>query len=121
MNDICQICGRKLVHAPAFTDGTPTFVGYFPCVCSRDVYLKRRLEVLCKTYRKYLEDHLGITDYNIIYKMLFDCITDYCSDITKIPIILITIEEHMYRSVFVVDKEITLSTCLLKILEHLKK
>ena len=70
MNDICQICGRKLVHAPAFTDGTPIFVGYFPCDCSRDVYLKRRAEVQCQTYREYLEDHLGITNYNIIYKAL---------------------------------------------------
>jgi len=33
-NQFCKICGRVLIPAPARFDGVPTFVGFYPCMCS---------------------------------------------------------------------------------------
>lgn len=59
-------------------------------------------------------------DYVSVYKMLFDCVDDYCNNKDNKSDILLDIAEHLYRDVDVVDKEINLSACIIKILKHNK-
>lgn len=58
-------------------------------------------------------------DYTVIYKMLFDSVDEYCDNDNKSDILL-DIAEHLYRDKDVVDKEINLSACIIKIQKHNK-
>ena len=58
-------------------------------------------------------------EYGVVYKMLFDNIDEYCDNNNKSDILL-DIAEHMYRDRDVVDKEINLSACIIKILKNNK-
>lgn len=57
-------------------------------------------------------------EYSLMFKMLFDCIDDYCNVKEKKSTMLLDIAEHLYRDSFVLDKEINLSACILKLLKN---
>jgi DNA polymerase III delta prime subunit len=59
-------------------------------------------------------------EYDTIYRLLFDSVKEYCEVKSNIGQIMLDISEHLYRDAFVVDKEINLSACILKVLKLLK-
>lgn len=61
--------------------------------------------------------NVNAIEFTTLYKLLFESVDEY-SKKNKVQILL-DISEHMYRDSFVVDKEINLSACILKILKSL--
>ena len=59
-------------------------------------------------------------DYNLAFKMIFDSVDEYCNNEDNKSKMLLDISEHLYRDAFVLDKEINLSACILKILKNNK-
>lgn len=57
-------------------------------------------------------------DYTLMFRMLFDSVDEYCNVKDKKSNMLLDIAEHLYRDTTIVDKEINLSACVLKILKH---
>ena len=51
----CEMCGREMRPAPARFDGEDTFVGFFPCVCSRTAWLNCGCREYGSTYEEHLE------------------------------------------------------------------
>lgn len=61
--------------------------------------------------------NVNAIEFTTLYKLLFESVDEYAKK-NKVQILL-DISEHMYRDSFVVDKEINLSACILKILKSL--
>lgn len=56
-------------------------------------------------------------DYLELFRYLFDFVEIYASDVKYIADLLITIEEHMYRSKDTLDKQMNFMSCLIKIMQ----
>ncbi len=61
----------------------------------------------------------NINDYGNLYKALYERIDEYSDNING-GLIIITLEEYLYKSNFIIDKEINIIACISKILEILK-
>jgi len=59
-------------------------------------------------------------DYVMVYKILFNSIDEYCKNKDNKSDMLLDIAEHLYRDASIVDKEINLSACILKLLKNNK-
>jgi len=67
------------------------------------------------TIRQIIADS-NIKDYTGLYRRLYDEANNYCPG--KLGTISVIINEHLYQSNFVVDKEINVISCISKILEQ---
>lgn len=67
-----------------------------------------------KSIRQIILDNCS-SNYEDIFKKLYDCVDDYSNGNTAD--IIITLEEHIFHSSFVVDKEINVMACILKIIK----
>lgn len=85
-----------------------------------DVY-KSKIINLLKTKAAFEEIrtvviNATIPDYSLLYKLLFDNVNDFIPE-QKRANAMVFIAEYLYRSGFVVDKEINFSACILKLKE----
>ena len=51
----CPDCGREMKPCPARVDGEDTFIGFYPCVCSRAAWLNDECREYGVSYEEYLE------------------------------------------------------------------
>ena len=81
-------------------------------------YLKDPKTVTFKNLRQTIADS-NITDFSDLYRLLYEKIEDYAKG--REGEIILYLEEYMYHSNFVIDKEINIMACLNKILQIIKQ
>jgi len=81
-------------------------------------YLKNPENITFNKLRQIIANS-NITDFSDLYRLLYERIEDYAKG--KEGEIILYLEEYMYHSNFVIDKEINIMACLNKILQIIKQ
>jgi len=81
-------------------------------------YLKNPENITFNKLRQIIANS-NITDFSELYRLLYERIEDYSKG--REGEIILYLEEYMYHSNFVIDKEINIMACLNKILQIIKQ
>jgi len=81
-------------------------------------HLKNPENITFNKLRQVIADS-NITDFSDLYRLLYEKIEDYAKG--REGEIILYLEEYMYHSNFVIDKEINIMACLNKILQIIKQ
>ena len=81
-------------------------------------HLKNPEKITFNKLRQVIADS-NITDFSDLYRLLYERIEDYAKG--REGEIILYLEEYMYHSNFVIDKEINIMACLNKILQIIKQ
>ena len=81
-------------------------------------HLKNPENITFNKLRQVIADS-NITDFSDLYRLLYERIEDYAKG--REGEIILYLEEYMYHSNFVIDKEINIMACLNKILQIIKQ